>query len=93
MTKQEAKSRKLLAASIGLVMVADRFLQRFTVYRVDQQRQAGDAHALIDEGIAQFRAEQYELSLQTLGSIPEGLGRRLAPSLLYGLGPDQVEGL
>jgi len=71
MTRREAKNRKLLAASIGLVMVAV-FFAATTVYRVQQQRQAGDAHALIDEGIAQFRAEQYELSLQTLGSIPEG---------------------
>ena len=63
-------SRNLLVASIGLVLVAVVVAANY-VYRIEQQRQVGDVHLLVDEGIAQFRAEQYELSLQTLGSIPE----------------------
>lgn len=39
--------------------------------RADEQRQLAETHAQIREGIAQFRAEQYELSVQTLSSIPE----------------------
>lgn len=39
--------------------------------RADEQRQLAETHAQIRDGIAQFRAEQYELSVQTLSSIPE----------------------
>jgi tetratricopeptide (TPR) repeat protein len=39
--------------------------------RADKQRQLAKTHAQIREGITQFRAEQYELSVQTLSSIPE----------------------
>ena len=39
--------------------------------RAAEQRQLAETHAQIREGIAQFRAEQYELSVQTLGNIPE----------------------
>lgn len=39
--------------------------------RAEKQRQLAEMHAQIREGIAQFRAEQFELSAQTLGSIPE----------------------
>ena len=72
MTSQWARSRMLLIAGIGLVLVAV-IVAATSVYRIEQRRQVGDVHGLIDEGIAQFRDEQYELSLQTLGGIPEDL--------------------
>lgn len=65
------KARKLLVATIGLVLVTALIAATY-VYRIEQERQTGDVHVLIDEGITQFREEQYELSLKTLGSIPEG---------------------
>jgi tetratricopeptide (TPR) repeat protein len=40
-------------------------------HRAEKQRQVAETHAQIREGIAQFRAEQFELSAQTLGNIPE----------------------
>ena len=72
MTGRENKNSVLLVASVGVILVA-LIAGANSFYRVEQQRQLGDAHALVDEGIAQFRAEQYELSVQTLGSIPEDL--------------------
>jgi tetratricopeptide (TPR) repeat protein len=59
----------LLIFSIALILAALIFGAR-SVYNIEQQRQVGDIHLLVDEGIAQFQEEQYELSLQTLGSIP-----------------------
>jgi tetratricopeptide (TPR) repeat protein len=72
MTSQWARSRTLLLAGIGLVLVAA-IVAATSVYRIEQRLQVGDVHGLIDEGIAQFRDEQYELSLQTLGGIPEDM--------------------
>jgi len=40
--------------------------------RVQQDRLAAEAEARLEEGIAQFRAEQYEQALQTLEAIPGG---------------------
>jgi len=72
MTGRITRQRALLTASVGVIVVALIFGAN-SVYRMEQRRQLGDVHTLIDEGIAQFREGQYELSLQTLGSIPEGL--------------------
>jgi tetratricopeptide (TPR) repeat protein len=72
MTAQDGRNRILLVAGAGVLVVA-LIAGANSFYRMEQQRQLGDAHALINEGIAQFRAEQYEQSVQTLGSIPEGL--------------------
>ena len=62
----------MLLVGIGVFLVALIFIAN-SLYRVEQRRQFGDVHAVIDEGIAQFRAEQFELSAETLGSIPEDL--------------------
>jgi len=72
MISQGNRHRAIRIASVGVILVA-LIATATTVYRVEQRRQLGDVHALIDQGIAQFRNEQYELSLQTLGSIPEDL--------------------
>ena len=70
MTNPEKKSRKPLFGGIGLVLIVAAAAGIY-MYQVEQQRQATfDAHALIDTGMAQFHAGQYELSLQTMGSIP-----------------------
>ena len=70
MTARDGRNRTLLLASVGVIVVA-LIMGASLFYRAEQRTQLGDVHALIDEGIAQFRAEQYELSVQTLGSIPE----------------------
>ena len=72
MTARDGRNRILLVAGAGVLLVA-LIAGANSFYRMEQQKQLGDAHALINEGIAQFRAGQYELSVQTLGSIPEGL--------------------
>jgi tetratricopeptide (TPR) repeat protein len=72
MTGRDNKNRTWLVVSLGVIVVA-LVIGANSIYRIEQRRQLGDVHALIDEGIAQFRAEQYELSAQTLGSIPEDL--------------------
>ena len=70
MTSQGVKSRTILVASICVVLVTVIATATY-LYRSEQQREAVDVHSLLDQGIAQFREGQYELSLQTLGSIPE----------------------
>ena len=70
MTARDSRNRILLVAGAGVLVVA-LIAGANSFYRMEQRIQLGDVHALIDEGIAQFRAEQYELSVQTLGSIPE----------------------
>ena len=72
MTVRENRYNKLRLIGIGVFLVALIFVAN-SLYRVEQRRQFGDVHAVIDEGIAQFRAEQFELSVETLGSIPEDL--------------------
>ena len=70
MSKADTKSRKWVFGGIGLVLIVAAAAIIY-MYQVEQQRQATfDAHALIDTGMAQFYEGQYELSLQTLGSIP-----------------------
>ena len=70
MTAPDSRNRTLLLASVGVIAVA-LIIGASLFYRAEQRTQLGDAHALIDEGIGQFRAGQYELSVQTLGSIPD----------------------
>ena len=72
MTGRDSRNRILLIAGAGVLAVA-LIAGANSFYRMEQQQQLGDAHAVINEGIAQFRAEQYEQSVQTLGSIPDGL--------------------
>jgi len=72
MANKVAGYRKWLGASlIAVFLVA--IVAATLMYRMEQQQKIADSLALIDEGIAQFRADQYELSLQTLGRIPEEL--------------------
>lgn len=70
MTNQGKISRKWFIAVIGLVLVAAVVASGY-VYRVQQHRETIERQALASEGIAQFRNEQYEKSLQTLRRIPE----------------------
>lgn len=70
MTGRESRNRTYLVVGAGAIVVA-LIVGANSFYRAEHRRQLADVHALIDEGIAQFRAEQYELSAQTLGSIPE----------------------
>jgi tetratricopeptide (TPR) repeat protein len=69
-TDRDNRNRALLTVSAVVVAVAVVFGAVF-LDRADERRQLAETHAQINEGIAQFRAEQYELSVQTLGSIPE----------------------
>ena len=72
MTARESRNRTYLVVGVSAIVLA-LIVGANSYYRAEQRRQLADVHALIDEGIAQFRAEQYELSAQTLGSIPEDL--------------------
>lgn len=65
------KARKVFVAAIGLVSIAAVVTTAY-LYRSEQQRQSSEATVLLEKGIAQFREEQYEQALQTLGSIPAG---------------------
>ena len=70
MTDRGNRNRVLIA--VGAVVVALAVVFGVVLPdRAEKQRQLAETHAQIREGIAQFRAEQYELSVQTLGSIPE----------------------
>ena len=71
MTKQANKSVRMLAAGISLLLVVA-IAAAIYIYQNNQQQQSIDSHVVIDQGIAQFRAGEYEQSLQTLNSIPEG---------------------
>ncbi len=65
------RTRELLIGAISLVTIAAIFATMY-LYQVEQQRQAEEAATLIENGIAQFRQEQYEPALETLRSIPQG---------------------
>jgi Flp pilus assembly protein TadD len=67
---RDNRNRALIAAGVVVVALAIVF-GLVLPERADEQRRLAETHAQIREGIAQFRAEQYELSAQTLGSIPE----------------------
>lgn len=70
MTARDNRNRVLLV--VGVVVIALAVVFGVVLPdRADEQRQLAETHAQIREGIAQFRAEQYELSVQTLSSIPE----------------------
>lgn len=69
-TNRDSRKRALLTASAVVVLVGV-VLAAVLLDRADERSQLAETHAQINEGIAQFRAEQYELSVQTLGSIPE----------------------
>ena len=73
MNDQQRKHRLSLVAGVGLATVALAIVVATLANRVERERQIGEMQAVVERGIAQFRAEQYELSLETLGSIPEHL--------------------
>ena len=58
-------------AALTVAVLTGVILGAVLLDRADERNQLAEMHAKINEGIAQFRAEQYELSVQTLGSIPE----------------------
>lgn len=70
MTEQGAKSRKLLIVGIVLILAAV-IVATVYVKRIEKERLAGEAVVLMDKGMAQFRQDQYKLSLETLGGISE----------------------
>ena len=72
MTNKLARSRILLIASIALRLVAITVGATYQ-YRIEQQRQADEATALIELGISQFKQKQYKEALETLHSIPQGV--------------------
>ena len=72
MTNKVVGYRNWLVASLIVAFMAV-IVAATVVNRMEQQQKIADAQALINEGIAQFRADQYELSLQTLGRVPEDL--------------------
>lgn len=63
-------ARKLLIATISLVLITA-FVAAAYLYQVEQQRQAEEATALMEQGITQFQQKQYETALVTLRSIPK----------------------
>jgi tetratricopeptide (TPR) repeat protein len=73
MKVSDSRQRALLFASAGVAALALVLATVYLVHRMEREREIGDVRAVVAEGIAQFRAEQYELSLETLGSIPEHL--------------------
>ena len=62
MTARDSRNRILLVAGAGVLVVA-LIAAANSFYRMEQQRQLGDAHAVINEGIAQFRAQDEVLKL------------------------------
>lgn len=66
-----AKSHKLILFGAALILVAA--VTGISLYRMAPKAPPVDVHMLIDKGITEFRNNQYEQSLQTLESIPEGL--------------------
>jgi tetratricopeptide (TPR) repeat protein len=69
-TDRDSRNRALI--TVGIVVVALAIVFGVVLPdRAENQGQLAETHAQIRDGIEQFRAEQYELSVQTLGSIPE----------------------
>ena len=71
MTNQVTRMRKLLIATISLVLITAVVAAAY-LYQVERQRQAEEATVLLEQGIAQFQQKQYETALETLRSIPQG---------------------
>lgn len=69
-TDRENRNRSLLTLG-GVVLAVAAVFGVLLLDRADEQASLAETHAQIRAGIEQFRAEQYELSAQTLGSIPE----------------------
>lgn len=69
-TDRDNRNRALLVVGVVVLVLAVVF-GVVLPDRADEQRQLAETHAQIRKGIAQFRTEQYELSAQTLGNIPE----------------------
>ena len=63
------RARKLLLAAISLMLITAIATAAY-LYQVEQQRQAEEATALMEQGIAQFQKKQYDAALDTLRSIP-----------------------
>ena len=72
MTYQGPKARKLLLIAASLILITAIAAAAY-LYQIEQQRQAEEATALVEKGIAQFSQEQYDAALQTLSSIPPGV--------------------
>ena len=68
-TDRDNRNRALLVVGVVVLVLAVVF-GVVLPDRAEEQRQLAETHAQIRKGIEQFRAEQYELSAETLGSIP-----------------------
>lgn len=64
------KTGKLLVTAISLVLITAVVAAAY-LYQIEQQRQAEDVRALMEQGITQFQQKQYETALETLRSIPQ----------------------
>jgi tetratricopeptide (TPR) repeat protein len=64
------KARELLLGAVGLALVAAAVAAAY-LYEDRKQRLAAETTALVEDGIAQFRQEQYEAALEILRGIPE----------------------
>jgi tetratricopeptide (TPR) repeat protein len=65
------RSRKFFFGVISVVLIAAAFFG-IDQYRTERQFQGEAALALLVTGLEQFEQKQYEASLETLRSIPEG---------------------
>lgn len=72
MTHKGLKARKLLLAAISLILIAAIAAAAY-LYQAEQQRQAEEAAALTEQGIAQFQQKEYQAALETLSSISPGV--------------------
>ena len=70
MTNQGARPYKLVVGSIALILIAV-VVAIINVNIAERERKTNEAMILMDKGIAQFRQDQFEASLETLGSISE----------------------
>jgi len=65
------RARKLLFTAIGSVLIGTVIAGAYQ-YDLTKQRQADEAVLMVETGIDQFQKKQYEATLETLRSIPQG---------------------
>lgn len=66
----DSRQRAVLFASSGVAALALVLFTVYLVHRMEREREIGDVRAVVEEGIAQFKAKQYEVSVETLAGIP-----------------------
>jgi tetratricopeptide (TPR) repeat protein len=71
MTQRFSKTQKWAFTGLGILLLITAVAAGYA-YRVDQKFQVAQAKALLEKGMAEFRADEFEKSLQTLNSIPPG---------------------